>query len=176
MNKIEFALLAFIGICGFASLRAVVQDAPSQPPAAAGSSASAPPDQQLALLRSNIRSVRKKVIGANLTLTESEAAKFWPVFEQYSTELEDITDARTELIKEYAEGYETLTDEQADSLMRRWLDTDIATAQLRQKYVPIFREVLPGMKAIAFFQLDGRISTLIDMQLTSQLPLAQTRD
>jgi len=39
-----------------------------------------------------------------------------------------------------------LTDEQADSLIRRWLDTDISAAQLRQKYVPILRKVLPAKK------------------------------
>ena len=173
MNKIEFALLAFIGICGFASSPAVVPDAPSQRTAAAGSGADASSDPQITLLRENIRSLRKKLIAANLTLTDSEAAKFWPVFEQYSAELGNITDTRFALIREYLEGYGTLTDEQVDSLIRRWLDTDIATAQLRQKYLPILREVLPGMKAMTFFLLDRQISTIIDLQLTSLLPLAQ---
>ena len=48
--------------------------------------------------------------------------------------------------------------------------------RLRQKYVPIFRKILPGKKTATFFQLDRRISTMIDLQLTSQLPLAQSQD
>ena len=72
--------------------------------------------------------------------------------------------------------YGTLTDEQADSLVRRWLDADIASAQLRQRYVPIVRKVLPGKKAATFFQLDRRISMMVDVQLTSQLPLVQSQD
>ena len=61
-------------------------------------------------------------------------------------------------------------------MIRRWLDTDIAVSALRQKYVPILRNVLPGKKAATFFQLDRRISIMIDLQLTSQLPLVQSQD
>jgi hypothetical protein len=35
---------------------------------------------------------------------------------------------------------------------------------------------LPGKKAATFFRLDRRISMMIDVQLTSQLPLVQTQD
>lgn len=98
------------------------------------------------------------------------------MYEQYSAETEKINDARAAIIKEYSDEYGTLTDAQADSLIRRWLDTDIEQAGLRQRYVPIFRKVLPGKKAATFFQLDRRISTMIDVQLTSQLPLAQSQE
>jgi len=154
---------------------AVAQDSSSQS-ATADSTADAITDQQLTLLRKDIRSTKKQLIAANLTLTDSEATKFWQVYEQYSAETERINDTRTAIIKEYSEDYRTLTDDQADNLIRRWLDTDIEQTKLRQRYVAIFRKVLPGKKAATFFQLDRRISTMIDLQLTSQLPLAQSLD
>jgi hypothetical protein len=98
------------------------------------------------------------------------------VYEQYSADFGKINEARTTIVKEYSDGYGKLTDDQADSLIRRWLDTDISAAQLRQKYVPIFRKVLPGRQAATFFQLDRRISMMIDVQLTSQLPLVQSQN
>jgi hypothetical protein len=137
------------------SLKLAAQD-PSAQPAAAGS-AEVFTDQWIALLRENIRSIKKQLVVANLTLTDSEVTRFWPVYEQYSAEFGKINDTRTAVIKEYADEYGELTDEQADNLIRRRLDTDIAAAQLRQKYVPIFRKVLPGKKAATFFQLDDRI-------------------
>jgi hypothetical protein len=42
--------------------------------------------------------------------------------------------------------------------------------------VAIIRKVLPGKKAATLFQLDHRISTMIEVQLASQLPLAQSQD
>ena len=154
---------------------AVAQDTSSQS-SAADNTADAITDQQLALLRRDIRSMKKQLIAANLTLTDSEATKFWQVYEQYSAETGKINDTRTAIIKEYSDEYATLTDDQADNLIRRWLDTDIEQTKLRQRYVPIFRGVLPGKKAATFFQLDRRISTMIDVQLTSQLPLAQSQE
>jgi hypothetical protein len=162
-------------LCLVGSLKAVAQDTSSQS-SAADRTADAINDQQLALLRRDIRSIKKQLIAANLTLADSEATKFWQLYEQYSAETEKINDAKTTIIKEYSDEYGTLTDAQADNLIRRWLDTDIEQARLRQRYVPIFRKVLPGKKAATFFQLDRRISTMIDVQLTSQLPLAQSQD
>ena len=175
MKKITFAALLLVALCVVGSPMAVAQGSSSQS-ATADSTADAITDQQLALLRRDIRSIKKQLIAANLTLTDSEATKFWPVYEQYSADTGKINDARTAIIKEYSEEYGTLTDDQADNLIRRWLDTDIEQTKLRQQYVAIFRKVLSGKKAATFFQLDRRISTMIDVQITSQLPLAQSQD
>jgi hypothetical protein len=175
LKKNTFAALLFVGLCQAGIPTAFAQDTSSQS-ATADRTADAITDQQLALLRRDIRSIKKQLIAANLTLTDSEATKFWPVYEQYSADMGKINGTRTAIIKEYSEEYGTLTDDQADNLIRRWLDTDIDQGKLRQRYVPIFRKVLPGKKAATFFQLDRRISMMIDVQLTSQLPLAQSQD
>jgi len=171
LKKTIFAMLLLGGICRFRSPRGAAQVTSSQPTAA-----DALTDQQLALLRKDIRSIKKQLIAANLTLTDSEATKFWSIYDQYSTDSGKINETRAAIIKEYSDEYGTLTDVQAETLIRRWLDTDIEMAKLRQKYVPIFRKILPGKKTATFFQLDRRISMMIDVQLTSQLPLAQSQD
>jgi hypothetical protein len=175
LKKITFAALLLAGLCVVGSPRAIAQDTSSQSSAADGT-AEAITDQQLTLLRRDIRAIKKQLIAANLTLTDTEATKFWQVYEEYSADLGKINDTRTAIIKEYSDEYGTLTDDQADSLIRRWLETDIEQARLRQRYVPIFRKVLPGKKAATFFQLDRRITMMIDVQLTSQLPLVQSQD
>ena len=176
MKKITIPMLVLAGASMLGGAAVSAQDTPTRSAAAAPGSAEAFANQQFALLLKDIRSIKKQVIAANLTLTDSEATKFWPTYEQYSADFAKINDTRAALVKEYSEEYGTQTDEQADSLVRRWLDVDIAAAQLRQKYVPIFRKVLPGKKAATFFQLDRRISMMIDVQLTSQLPLIQSQD
>jgi hypothetical protein len=176
MKKITFAALAFIGVCGFGSSKMLGQDKSSKVVAADVINSDTAMDQQFLLLRKDIRSAKRQIVAANLTLTEDEAARFWPLYEQYSTDLGEVTDARIALIEEYAGEYGTLTDEQADSLIRRWLDTDISAAQLRQKYLPILRKVLPAKKAATFFQLDRSISMMIDVELTSRLPLMQSQE
>ena len=67
-----------------------------------------------------------------------------------------------------------MTNEQALIYIRRWLEVDEQVQQLRLKYVPEVSQVLAGKKAATFFQLDRRISMMIDIQLSSQLPLARS--
>jgi len=175
VKKIILGVLLLLGICVFGGSRVDAQN-PSPASAPSAATADALTDGQLALLRKDIRSIKKQLIATNLNLTDAEATKFWPVYDQYSADYGKINETRATIIKEYSDGYGSLTDEQADNLIRRWLDTDISTSQLRQKYVPIMRRVLPGKKAATFFQLDRRISMMIDLQLTSQLPLAQSQE
>lgn len=132
-------------------------------------------DQDLGLLRKDIRSQRKQLIASNLNLTDQEATKFWPVYDQYVSDLTTINDKKFGLIQEYADNYGKLTNEQSLSLVRRWLDADIEIAQLRQKYVPIVSKVLDGKKSATFFQLDRRIAMMIELQLSSQMPLVQSQ-
>ena len=130
-------------------------------------------DEDVALLRQDVRSQKKQIIASNLQLTDAEATKFWPVYEQYTAEVTKLGDQKYALIKEYAQGYGTLTNDQALSLTKRSLALDEEAAQLRSKYVAIFNNVLPGTKTATFFQMDHRITELIDLQLSSEIPFVQ---
>jgi hypothetical protein len=77
-------------------------------------------DDTVQLMRQDIRSERKKIVAANLPLTEDEAVKFRPVYDRYVVEHSKIYDVRYALIKEYAQNYNTLTGEQANSFIKRW--------------------------------------------------------
>jgi hypothetical protein len=128
------------------------------------------------LLRKDVGSLKKELIAANLTLTDSESTEVWQVYEQYSAELSKVNDTRTTILKEYSQEYDTLTDDQAHDLIRRWLETDIEQAKLRQQFAGIFRKALPGKKSATFLQLERRISLMMDVQLTSGLPLAPSHE
>jgi hypothetical protein len=79
-------------------------------------------------------------MAANLPLTDAEAVKFCPVYDQYQAEITKIGDTRFALIKEYATNYSTLTDTQAHDLVTRMTGVDESLVQLRQKYIPIVRK------------------------------------
>ncbi len=132
---------------------------------------SAGTDQDIQLLREDVRSQKKQIIAANLQLTDAEATKFWPVYDAYTAEATKIGDTRLALIKEYAQTYDTMTDAQAKSLVKRWAATDQASMNLRMQYIPKFEAVLPGKKAALFFQMERRLSLLIDLQLASAIPM-----
>ena len=107
-----------------------------------------------------------------MKLTEAEAEKFWPTYNQYVSELVKINDAKYALIKEYLQNT-NMTDEQADSLSKRWLAVDESVLQLRLKYIPIFRKSLSAKATAQYFQLDRRVQMMIDLQLLGSIPLIE---
>jgi len=148
----------------------------AQTPAQKESSTHVISNEDMDLLRKDLRSKRKQLIAANLKLTDTEAAKFWPVYDQYMAELITINDRKFGLIQDYADNWGKLTSEQSLLFTRNWLEMDIATAQLRQKYVPMVAKVLEGGKTATFFQLDRRIAMMMDLQMSSQMPLVQEQE
>ena len=133
-------------------------------------------DQDLNLLRKDLRSKRKQLVAANLKLTDTEAAKFWPVYDQYIAELITINDKKFAIIQDYADNWGKMTNDQSLLFARQWLDMDIQIAQLRQKYVPIVSKVLDGKKTATFFQLDRRIAMMLELLVASLMPLVQDQD
>ena len=129
--------------------------------------------QSSQLLRKDLRSMKKQLIAANIQLTDMEATKFWPVYDQYTLESSKLYDARYGIIKDYAANLSSLTDAQAQSLVKRSNDLDSAVVQLRQKYLPLFEKVVGGKKTAFFFQIDRRVALMIDLQLASEIPLVQ---
>ena len=128
-------------------------------------------DNDSNLLRRDLRAEKKQFVAANLSLTEAEAGKFWSIYDQYEAELRRIYDKRISLIKEYTSKSEYLTDAKAAVYCKRALDNEEEVARLRQKYLPLIVNVLPGTKTALFFQIEKRLGLLIDLQIASEIPL-----
>jgi hypothetical protein len=132
-----------------------------------------PADEDIKLFRKDLRSLRKQIIAANMSLSDREAEQFWPLFERYTQELVAKQDRKYALIKEYAGNYTTMTDQQAEKYVLGRADVDEAILQVRLKYFPLFRKVLSGKSSALFFQLDWRLGLIMDLQLASQTPLIE---
>ena len=62
------------------------------PPTASDQSQHRISDQDIDLMRKDIRSQKKQLIAQNLKLTDQEATKFWPIYDQYTAELVKINE------------------------------------------------------------------------------------
>jgi hypothetical protein len=147
---------------------AAKKDAAETPASIAPSQAS--PDDFVNLLRKDIRSQKKQIIAENMGLSDAEAEKFWPVYDQYAADLSKIYDVKIALLKDYADNYGSMTGEQAENYIRKRAEVEQSIMQLRLKYIPAFRKVLSGRETALFYQLDYRLGLAIDVQLI-QVPL-----
>jgi hypothetical protein len=167
-----FMLAGAFSLSGF---RVAAQTATGQETATSTKSEQVASDQDIQLLRKDIRSQKKQLIAANLSLTATEATKFWPIYDQYEAEYAKISDTKLALIKEYAQNLDTATDEQALDYLKRSEEISESAIQLRKRYVPLVNEALPGKKTATFFQLERRIEMLLDVEVASLLPPLQSQ-
>ncbi len=123
------------------------------------------PDQDIQLLKSNIRSQKKQIVAANMDLTDAEAEKFWPVYDRYAADVAKVYDTKIALFQEYLETSETMSGDQAESYLRRRAAVEQDMMQVRLKYLPEFRKVLSGRETALFYQIDWRLDLMINLQL-----------
>src|SRR5215470_17539932 len=92
-----------------AGYRSIAQDSASQPAtrlqeprqAVARNAAQPALDPDVELLRKDVRSQKKQIVAANMTFTDAEAEKFWPVYDRYTADQAKIYDVKMALIAEY---------------------------------------------------------------------------
>jgi hypothetical protein len=166
-KKSVLALLVVACAVTVASVPMLAQAAPSSPP-------NSVTDKDIEMLRADLRAQRKEITAQNMTLTADEATKFWPIFDQYRREAIGINDDRWALIKNYAANYSTMTEAQAQDYIKKSNTIDEQLLALRMKYVPVFEKVISAKKTALWVQIDRRIDLLINLQLSSVIPMVNT--
>lgn len=127
-------------------------------------------DDFVDLLRKDVRSEKKQIIAENMDLSDAQAQKFWPIYDQYAAELSKIYDGKLALLKDYVNNHSSMTDDQAEDYIRKRAEIEHSIMLLRLKYIPAFRKVLSGRETALFYQIDWRLGLAIDVQLI-QVPL-----
>jgi hypothetical protein len=126
---------------------------------------------EIELLKSDLKTAQIKVYSDGMELTEEEGKVFWPIFNEYQDELGKLIDEKVALINKYAENYNNMTDEMAEELLDGVMAYDKKSLKLQEKYIKKLKKVLPATKVARFYQLNSRIKMLLNLQVSSVIPL-----
>lgn len=113
---------------------------------------------------------KKDLVGAYMNLQEPQAAAFWKVYDEYEIERKALGQKRMELIKDYANNYETLTDETADGLAKAMLKNNAAYEKLASKYYDKSKKVVGALNAAKFMQLELALQTAVRGEIQTAIP------
>jgi hypothetical protein len=174
MPKNFAALLIVVSAMLVATVPVCAQDSGQNLPGA-GAQPNSASDQDIQMLRQDLRAQRKQITAANMPLTPDEATKFWPLYDQYRKEASQNGDERWALIQDYAKNYASMTDAQAQNYITREAANEQKVIELRMKYVPIFEKVISPKKTALFCQIDRRVDLMIQLQLASQIPMVNAK-
>ncbi|MBS1138103.1 MAG: hypothetical protein H6R11_2057 [Proteobacteria bacterium] len=128
-------------------------------------------DEQILLKQINTN--KKAVYAENLGLTEEESAKFWPIYDEYEAKQKPLQDRFLANLNNFAEKYDTLTDEEAAAILKEKMAIEKEGAALKQKYTAKIAKELPPKKALRYAQLETRVQNLVTRNVYSLIPLAR---
>ena len=123
--------------------------------------------------REMIRAGRADLVRDELQLTAEEATAFWPLYEAFRDDCDEVMDRYTVLVTGYMRRYEAgdLTNEYADRLIDEYFVIQRDRLGVQQAYLDKFRAILPALKVARFYQLENKTNAEIDAQLALVVPL-----
>jgi hypothetical protein len=130
-------------------------------------------DSDIEILRANIRADKVEVVGREMQLSDDEAKAFWPIYNKYEADLRKLDDQRVALLKEYADNYNNLTNDQVQSLARRSFELQKQRVDLREDYFKKISRAVSPKTAARFAQVEDRIDMLLNLQLAASVPMVQ---
>jgi len=131
------------------------------------------PNNEIELLLVTKAAQKKAVILANMGLEGETKEKFGKLYDEYQGKLMKHRIAELELIKNYAQSYNNMTDDNANKLIVEWVTVEEAEMVLKKDYVSKFKKVMPSADVIRYFQIENRLQLLREAQTSSLIPLAQ---
>jgi hypothetical protein len=153
----------------------------SQAPAASSSKAAAASaasknslDQEIKLLRKDVRSEKARTVLNALELNADQTAKFLPIYKSFEADLSKLNDLREANIREYAANYSTMTDSKADQLVNQAISYYKKRTDLIANYYDKIRAALGTGTAARFVQVEAMLDNIIDLQIQSNMPLITT--
>ncbi len=125
----------------------------------------------LDILVDSIRANKKALVAANLTLTDDEASRFWPVYDRYQGELNKVNDRLLKVVQDYTGTFKTMSDDQAMQLAEQYLTVEEDRAKVRRNFLPEIAKALPGRKVVRFYQIENKMDAVMRFDLASEIPV-----
>jgi Spy/CpxP family protein refolding chaperone len=164
--RLSRAALFGAAVAGLASSIAFAQAKP-----AAGDK----PASNLQIIHEKLKADKKLIVSNYMELTESEAQKFWPVYEEYQNDLQKGNERLLRLLESYAADYKnkSLTDEKAKKLLEEWVAIEQDEGKRRSAYAPKVLQALPAKKAARYLQIENEYRILLRYDLAATVPLVE---
>ena len=121
--------------------------------------------------RKVINDKRNTALAYNMSFTQNEKEKFWPVYREFREAMGKVGDKRVAVIVDYAEHMNSMTEARAKQLLDRSFAVQKETIKIKERYVRKFCKFLPETKVVRLMQVENRMDSMIDLKLAEGIPL-----
>jgi hypothetical protein len=125
----------------------------------------------IAELRQEAGQDRRDIVRANMLLTETESARFWPLYDGYRAERQKIGDRRVRLITDFLAQKNSMSEDEARALANEDFAILKDTGELKTKWYKKMTKELSERTVARFFHIDEKLDAAADIALAANIPL-----
>jgi Spy/CpxP family protein refolding chaperone len=127
----------------------------------------------LQALRAAVTKDKRGYVAATMSLTDAEAAKFWPIYDNYQRALELVDRRRARAVIDLAGSDRPLSDAYAKSLSTELMSADDSEIRARRTMQNRLMRALPPRKAARYLQIESKIRAIEAYDIAASLPLVR---
>jgi DNA-directed RNA polymerase len=125
----------------------------------------------IAELRQEAGQDRRNIVRANMLLTETESARFWPLYDEYRAERQKIGDRKVRMITDFLAEQNSMSEDEARVLANEDFAILKDTSELKTKWYNKMTKVLSERTVARFFHIDEKLDAAADIALAANIPL-----
>jgi len=130
------------------------------------------PNNELELIMVSKATQKKAVVLSNMKLTGEAKEAFGKLYDEYQLKLMKHRIEELQLISHYAKNFKDMTDANSDKLIMEWMAVEGEELALKKEYMKKFKNIMPSVDVIRYFQIENRLQLLREVQTSSKIPLA----
>jgi hypothetical protein len=132
-------------------------------------------DTNMEILVQKLKADKKLLVANNLELTDAESKGFWPLYDAYQKDLQEVNEQLGKTIWDYADAYSqgkgSISNDIAKKLLNEAISVEEQEVKLKRTYADKIGNVLPAAKTARYIQIETKIRALVKFELARQIPL-----
>jgi Spy/CpxP family protein refolding chaperone len=125
----------------------------------------------IAELRQEAGQERRNLVRANMLLTETESARFWPLYDKYRAERRKLWDRKVRLITDFLAEQNAMGEDRARALANEDFAIEKDTGELKAKWYDKMSKTLSERTVARFFHIDEKLDAAADLAIAANVPL-----
>jgi hypothetical protein len=125
------------------------------------------------LLRKDVKKEKVAIITEIMDLEPSDAAKFWPLYNDYDKQLTKLADERIAFLRMYGDNLGTLTDAKATQIVNGLIGVQEKRNALLKATFGRMSGALGAKTAARWVQVEHQILLVLDLQISASLPVVE---
>jgi len=132
--------------------------------------------EEIDLVQSIYGIEKKAIVEEFVKPVEVNRVAFWEVYDQYEVERKALGRERLTLLEDFAEKYLSMTNEEADSWMKKVISLAKKQDKLIDSYYTKVKKATSPIVAMRFYQLEAYLLTAIRLEILDAIPFVEDSD